>query len=266
MMSQNESHRIDLEELAEELFRAEWERRPVPPISTGRPWLGPDEAYRVQQEIVRRRVASGETIVGWKIGLTSRAMQLQLEVDQPDYAPVLSSALVGDGAPISVDELIQPRIEAEICFRLERPLRGPGVTGADVIGATAGVAAALEVIDSRIKDWRITLADTIADLASSARVVVAERFIPLDGLDLSAVGVVLEQNGEAVESGIGAAVLGNPADAVAWACNTLGRLGITLAAGHLVMPGAMHASAPVSRGDAFVARFDRLGAVRARFV
>lgn len=250
--------------LAERLWAAERERRSVPPLSVEHPAMDARDAYRIQQGIVRRRMAEGETIHGWKLGLTSRAMQAQLGVDQPDYGPILSRYLVTGGRPIPLAELVQPRIEAEIAFILRAPLRGPGVTARDALEATAGVAPALEVIDSRIEDWKLTLADTIADLASSARVVVGD-VVPLAGLDVRLVGCVLERGGEVVATGAGAAALGSPAEAVAWAANTMGALGETLEAGHLVMTGALHASVPVVAGDVFTATFDRLGAVSARF-
>ncbi|MEZ0240747.1 MAG: 2-keto-4-pentenoate hydratase, partial [Chloroflexota bacterium] len=160
---------------------------------------------------------------------------------------------------------IAPRGEAEIAFELSLPLRGPGVTAADVLAATRGVRPAIEVIDSRIEAWKIRLPDTIADMASSARVVVGGPLTPVADVDLKAVEVAFERNGEVIARGIGSAVLGDPAEAVAWAANTLGALGVTLEAGHIVMPGAMHASVPAARGDTFRATFDRLGSVEVRF-
>lgn len=251
--------------LGTRLYEAWRERRPVPPLTSEHPRLSTADAYAIQQIVVTRRIEAGETVVGWKIGLTSRAMQEQLGVDQPDYGPILSGFMVPEGRPIVVDDLIQPRIEAEIAFVLRAPLRGPGVTSLDVLRATAGVAPALEIIDSRIEAWKIGLADTISDLASSARVTVGGVLTPVEGLDLRTLGVVLEKRGEIVATGAGAAALGNPAEAVAWAANTLGALGVTLEAGHFIMPGALHASVPAARGDVFRARFDRLGSVTARF-
>jgi 2-keto-4-pentenoate hydratase len=256
----------ELLELGRQLYEAERARRPIPQVSAGRPWLGAAEAYRIQQEVVRRRKAAGETVVGWKIGLTSEAMRRQLGVDQPDYGPILSGYLVPEGASIQTADLIEPRIESEIAFVLRSPLRGPGVTAADVLAATEGVAAALEIIDSRIEGWKLTLPDTIADLASSARVAWSGRLVPVDGLDLRAITVVLRRAGEVVGEGIGGAVLGNPAEAVAWAVNTLAEFGVTMEAGHLIMPGALHASVPAQAGDTFEARFEGLGSVSARFV
>ena len=146
------------------LFEAERRRLAIRPLAET---LGPVDsamAYAIQQRVVARRVAAGESIVGWKVGLTSAAMQPQLGVDQPDYAPILSGQLIASGSTVERADLISPRVEAEIAVRLARPLRGPGVTLADVLAATDAVAPAIEVIDSRIADWKITLADTIADL------------------------------------------------------------------------------------------------------
>lgn len=256
----------ELLDLGRRLHQAWLDRVPVPQVSAGRAWIGQAEAYQVQQEIVRRRLSAGERIVGWKVGLTSLAMQRQLGVDQPDYAPMLSGFVVPDGGSIAAADLIAPRIEAEIGFILKSPLRGPGVTARDVVEATAGVVAALEVIDSRIEGWKLTLVDTIADLASSSRVVWANRLCGLGGLDLQALEVVLRRDGEEVGRGLGAAVLGNPLDAMAWAANKLGELGVTLEPGQLVIPGALHASVPAVAGNTFTASFDHLGDVSVRFV
>jgi 2-keto-4-pentenoate hydratase len=255
----------ELADLGRRLFEAEAARRPIPPISTGRGWLGAGEAYRIQREVVRRHLALGQRIVGWKVGLTSQAMQRQLGVDQPDYGPILSGFLVEDGGEIGVADLIAPRIEAEIAFILRAPLHGPGVTVDDVLRATEGVAPALEVIDSRIENWKLTLVDTVADVASSARVVTGPT-VPLDGLDLAAVGVRLERDGETISTGVGAAALGNPAAAVAWAANKLAEFGASMEAGHLVMPGALHASVPVAAGESYTATFEGLGSVGVRFI
>jgi 2-keto-4-pentenoate hydratase len=255
----------ELQDLGRRLHQAWVDRAPIPQVSSGRPWLGQAEAYQVQQEVVRRRIAAGEQVVGWKIGLTSLAMQRQLGVDQPDYAPMLSGFVVADGGTIDTTELIAPRIEAEIGFILKTALRGPGVTARDVIAATDGVVPALEIIDSRIEGWKLTLVDTIADLASSSRVVWADRPVSLDGLDLQTLEVVLRRDGEEVGRGVGAAVLGNPLEAMAWAANKLGELGATLEPGQLIIPGALHASVPALAGNTFTASFDRLGDVSVRF-
>jgi 2-keto-4-pentenoate hydratase len=251
--------------MADDLIAATASRVPIEPLTDGQPGMTIHDAYAVQELVVQHRRAGGESLVGWKLGLTSTAMQQQLGVDQPDYAPLLSGHVVQPGATIPVAELIAPRAEAEIAFVLREPLRGPGVTPDDVAAATRAVTASLEIIDSRIVGWRIKLADTIADMASSARIVVSDARRPLDGLDLRTERVVLARNGEPVAEGVGAAVLGDPLAAVAWAANTLGPLGVTLEAGHIVMPGAMHASVTVAAGDVITATFERLGPVDVRF-
>jgi 2-keto-4-pentenoate hydratase len=258
--------RFDVDRIAQELMAADRARLPIEQLSATSPDMALGDAYRVQQSQVETRIAGGETIVGWKVGLTSAAMQQQLGVDQPDYGPVLSGWHLPDGATIDRSSLIAPRVEAEIGFLLKAPLQGPGVTAADVLRATESVTAAIEVIDSRIRDWKLTLVDTVADMASCARVLLGSDRIDPSGLDLRLVGVALDRDGEVVETGAGAAVLGDPVAAVAWAANTLGPLGVVLEAGQFVIPGAMHASVPAEAGQTFRARFDRLGSVTVRFV
>lgn len=255
-----------IERFAGDLVRAAVTKVPIEPLTDAHPGMTVADAYAVQEIVARRRRDAGEAIIGWKLGLTSAAMQQQLGVDQPDYGPLLVGHVVAPGASVPVAEFIAPRVEAEIAFVLSSPLRGPGVTRDDVAAAIAGVAASLEIIDSRIAGWRIKLADTIADMASSARIVVSDRHHPLDTLDLRAERVVVTRNGDEVAEGLGSAVLGDPLAAVAWAANTLGALGATLEAGHVVMPGAMHASVAVQAGDLITATFERLGPVSVRFV
>ena len=253
-----------LEALGNELLAAERDRVPIEPLTDTHPDMTAEDAYGVQQAIVRARMAGGETIIGWKVGLTSEAMRKQLGVDSPDYGALLTGHVLGDGS-VAHDALIAPRAEAEIAFLLHSPLSGPGVTTADVIAATEHVAAAIEVIDSRVEGWRIKLPDTIADMASCARIVVSDRRIPIADVDPASIRVRISKNGEQVSDGIGAAVLGDPAAAVAWVANTLAPLGVTLGAGDIIMPGAMHASVPVAAGDEIVADFDELGPVTVRF-
>ena len=248
------------ETVAAQLIEARRTARPVAPLTTTLPGLTAADAYEIQRRIVGRHVAGGETIVGWKLGLTSAAMQAQLGVDQPDYGAILSGSVVPDGGTVDASRLIVPRIEAEIAAILRRPLSGR-VSHDEVLDAINGIAAALEVIDSRIADWKIALPDTVADLASTAHVVVSPTTVPVDGFEPRLVGAVLEKNGGVVATGAGAAVLGDPISAVAWAAETLGRLGVTLAAGDVVMTGALHASVPITAGDRFTASFDRLGSV-----
>jgi 2-keto-4-pentenoate hydratase len=261
-MSQNS---LDLEQVALLLDQAEQRRTSIEPLSERYAAFDAAQAYAIQRHWLSQKLARGEQLVGHKVGLTSKAMQEQMGVDQPDYGFLLASMVLPSGSTLSTDELIQARIEPEIAFWLAEDLRGPGVTVADVLAATRGVSAALEVVDSRIKDWRIRLADTIADNASSARVIVSAEIVPPQELDLQAEAVALTRNGSPTGTGDGRAVLGHPAAAVAWLVNKLAEFETGLRAGELVLPGAMCASVPVARGDRFVATFTRLGSVAVQF-
>ncbi len=253
-------------EAAGRLYEAERTRSAIPPLVETYPGLTAEDAYRIQQRLIDRKLGQGAHVVGHKIGLTAVAMQQLLGVDQPDFGHILDTMMVADGDAVPRDTLIFPRVEAEIAFCLREDLRGPGVTAPRVLAATNFVFPALEIVDSRIADWKITLADTIADNASSCRMVAGGRFIPVEDLDLRLVGMVLEKNGEIVNSAAGAAVLGNPANAVAWLANRLAEFDITLRAGELILPGALSAAVTVEAGDAVRATFDRLGPVSVRFV
>jgi 2-keto-4-pentenoate hydratase len=239
---------MDKEHFAEILRTAEAQRTPIAPL-TAQVEIGVRDAYSIQQLNINRRLAEGRTIVGHKVGLTSLAMQRLLKVSEPDFGVILDDMVIGSGSHCQTDELLQPRAEGEVAFVLGEDLSGPGITSADVRRATLGVVPALEIIDSRIRDWKITLADTIADNASSARVVVGSSPTALDGLDLPTVGLVIEVNGEVADTGAGAAVLGDPTKAVAWLANTLAEFGTTLRAGQFVMAGSVHAAFDVEAGD-----------------
>lgn len=253
---------LPVDDLARALCRARRDRVPVPPLTEARPEMTAAEAYAVQRRLVELLQADGEgDIVGYKLGLTSRAMQEQLGIDQPDYGPVLAGGVHPDGVEVDLGRLIQPKVEAEIAIVLDAPLAGPHCTALDVRRAAAGAVAAVELIDSRVADWRIRLADTIADLASSSAIALSSVLVPLDGFDPRLAGVVLTRNGELVATGAGAAALGDPLHAVAWLANTLHPLGVTLDAGHVVMTGALHAAVPLAAGDVFRAEFDWLGPV-----
>jgi 2-keto-4-pentenoate hydratase len=253
---------LPVEELAQALYRARRDRVPIPPLTEDRPQMTAAEAYAIQRRLVELLQADGEGgVVGYKLGLTSRPMQEQLGIDQPDYGPVLAASVHPDGVEVDLDRLLQPKVEAEIAIVLGAPLSGPRCTALEVRRAAAGAVAAMEIIDSRVLDWRIRLADTIADLASSAAIALSSRLVPLDRLDPRLVGVALTRNGELVATGAGAAALGDPLHAVAWLANTLHPLGVTLEAGHVVMTGALHAAMPLAEGDVFRAEFDWLGPV-----
>ncbi len=254
-----------LHETAVQLDQAEQSRMPLPPLSQEHPTLTPAQAYAIQSAWLDLKLARGTRIIGRKIGLTSRAMQELLGVDQPDYGFLLDSMAVSSGSTLSRTDFLLPRIEPEIAFWLAKDLKGPGITVAAVLAATRGVSPALELVDSRIAKWQIKLPDTIADNASSARVIVGEQIVPLDGLDLAAETVTLTRNGVEVGSGNGAAVLGHPAEAVAWLANKLAEYDIALVAGQLVLPGAMCAAATVAAGETYRAVFTTIGEVSVRF-
>lgn len=254
--------------LADELLAAHRDRHPIEPLTTTHPQLTLDEAYAIQLAQVAAWTSAGRRVVGHKVGLTSRAMQELLGVDEPDYGHLLDDMVhadSGSGAFLDPGRFLQPRVEPEIGFILGAPLRGPGVTPEQAGAAVQSVVASLEVVDSRIADWRIGLFDTIADNASSGAVVVGPDRVPLDGLDLPATACELTRNGAVVGTGTGAAVMGDPLVVLAWLANTLGARGITLQAGHLVIPGAVCAMVPIAAGDTITATFTGLGSVTARF-
>lgn len=254
---------IHLERIAESLIQAEDERRPVPPLTDMDPAFDLAAAYQVQTQVWQHRLRSGYKRVGHKVGLTSQAMQRQLAVDEPDYGRLHDGMAVRDN--LNLDELIQARIEPELCFILGSDLAGPGVTTDAVLDATTAVAPALEIIDSRIEGWRIKLADTVADNASSARFALGDAR-PLNGLDLRALEATMLVDGKEVGSGRGEAVLGHPATAVAWLANTLASYGKHLAAGDIVLPGAMCASVALQSRTTVVGLFEGLGEVRLNII
>ena len=251
---------------ARELYKAEREKTTLRPLTERYPQIAIEEAYRIQLALIEMKKADGRRVVGKKIGLTSKAMQKMLSVDQPDYGHILDNMVLQDSAAFTVRELIQQKIEPEIAFILDQNLKGPGVTPIQVLAATRFVVPALEIIDSRIEGWKIRLCDTIADNASSARVVLGGSPKRIDQVDLKLVGMILEKNGEIVQTGAGGAVLGHPAAAVAWLANAVGQFGVSLEVGEIIMPGALCAAADVSAGDLIQASFDGLGSVSVRFV
>lgn len=246
------------------LYQARATRTPIPPFTDSDPTLGLADGYAIQRELLAMLLADGDRVVGYKAGLTSAPMQRLFGVDSPDYGPVLASTVHPDGASLPAAAFIAPRVEAEIVFRLGAPLAGPGVTVQQARAAVADVRPGLEIVDSRIADWRIMLADTVADLASNGAVALGDRTLPIADLDPRLTGMVFRRNGELVATGAGAAALGDPVAVVAWLANALGEHGVPLERGQLVMTGALHAAVPMCPGDEFVAEFDRLGTVTLR--
>jgi 2-oxopent-4-enoate hydratase len=252
-------------EIMEQLDTAERTRVSIPPLTETHPSLTADDAYAVQAAWLEHKLSAGGQLAGRKIGLTSRAMQQQLGVGEPDFGFLLHAMLVPSGSSLRRQDLLLPRVEPEIAFWLQSDLRGPGVTRDQVLAATRGVSAALEIVDSRIANWRIKLADTIADNGSSARAVISDRVVPLSDLDLQQEVVQLFRNDEQVGTGSSADVLGHPAEAVAWLANRLADFGSQLSAGQVVLPGAMCASVFAESGENFRAEFPHLGSVQVRF-
>ena len=253
------------EEIAELLLEVYSSREPVEPLTAKFAGLTVDDAYEIQLLQVRRWLAGGARIKGHKVGLTSAAMQRQLGVDQPDYGHLLDRMFWLEYEPIPIDRFLQPRVEPEMAFVLARPLQGPGVTVAEAIAAVDFVLPALELIDSRIRDWKIGLADTIADNASSGGVVLGSSPAALDAVDLRLAGCNLHKNGELAGTGACGAVLGSPLRALVWLANTVGARGVELEAGQVILPGSVTASIPVGPGDTVTATFAGLGRVTARF-
>lgn len=254
----------DFQLKARALYDARAAGKPIPPFTDADPALSAAQGYAIQQELVAMLLADGDRVVGYKAGLTSTAMQRMFDVDSPDYGPVLASTLYANGGTIPLDRFIAPKVEAEIVLRLGERLAGPGVTHQQARAAIADATAGLEIVDSRIEDWRVRLADTIADLASNGAVVLGDRFTPARDLDPRLIGMAFSRNGELGATGAGAAALGDPVAVVTWLANCLGAHGVALEAGHLIMTGALHAAVPMVPGDEFTAEFDRLGPVTVR--
>lgn len=254
-----------LRTIADDLWQAETSRQPIPPLTSSWPDMHVDDAYRVQDFVTQGRLDRGEQVVGYKIGLTSVAMQKMMGVDEPDSGYLFASQLVDSHTELPCSEMCQPRVEFEIAFLLGEEVAGPGCTAAQVMAATDSVAPSIEVIDSRIEEWKVRLADTVADNGSAARVVMGPQTSPATITDLALTGVVVRKNGKVVETGAGGAVLGHPAIAIAWLANRLAAHGRTLEAGSIVLPGSCTRAFPVGPGDVVAAEFDRLGSVVARF-
>ncbi|MEO3874286.1 fumarylacetoacetate hydrolase family protein [Nonomuraea sp. B12E4] len=223
------------------------------------------DGYAVQEINTRRALGEGRRLVGRKIGVTNRLLQQQFGIDQPDFGMLFADTCYSDGLPVPMDKLLQPRAEAEVALVLGRDLSGGPFTVADVIRAVEFVLPAIEIADSRIADWDITLADTIADNASSGAFVLGHTPTSLLGLDLRAAGMTMTRNGEEVSTGSGEACFGGPLNAAVWLASRLGRTDHPLRAGDVVLTGALGPVVPVGPEDVFEARIDGLGSVRAVF-
>jgi 2-oxopent-4-enoate/cis-2-oxohex-4-enoate hydratase len=253
--------------LADELFHALRERKTVAPLSARGKAITIDDAYRISRRMLELRLADGERVVGKKIGVTSKPVQDMLGVHQPDFGFLTDRMQVADGATVSLAAagLIQPRAEGEIAFVLKHDLRGPGVTRQDVIDATDHVLPCFEIVDSRIRDWQIRIEDTVADNASCGIFVLGRERIDPRTLDLAAVRMDMFKNDAPAGSGLGSAVQGHPAEAVAWLANTLGAYGIPFLAGEVILSGSLAPLVPAQAGDRFHMSIEGLGTASIAF-
>ena len=254
-----------INQYGDELYDCWLNRRTVAPLREREPGITIEDAYKIQERFVARRVAAGETIIGKKIGATSKPVQDFLEVYQPDFGMLTSGMVYQEGDTIDPGTLIQPKAEAELAFVLKEDLKGPGITAMDVIRATDYVLPCFEIVDSRITAWNIKIQDTVADNASCGVYVLGKTKGDPRKLDITLAGMVLDKNGELFSTGVGAAVQGSPANAVAWLANTLGELGIPFKAGEVILSGSQSALVPVADGDELVCTVGGLGSCRVKF-
>ena len=249
----------------DELFEALRHRQTVQPLTQRFADITIEDAYHISLQLLQRRLDDGETVIGKKIGVTSKAVQNMLGVFQPDFGYLTNTMVYSDEMPIS-EHLIQPRAEGEIAFLLKKDLIGPGITNADVLAATEAVMPCFEVVDSRIENWQIKIQDTIADNASCGLFVYNDKAaISPRQIDLSTCGMVVEKNGSTLSCGAGAAALGSPVNCVAWLANTLGQFGISLKAGEVILSGSLVPLENVVPGDVMSVRVGGMGRCDVRF-
>lgn len=251
---------------AAELYDALTGCHTVEPLTNRHAEITIEDAYAIQQRMLSRRIAAGEAVIGKKIGVTSKAVQNMLGVHQPDFGWLTDGMVYNEGEAIPMSTLIQPKAEGEIAFVLKDDIQGPGVTAADVLRATEGVMACFEIVDSRIRDWKIKIQDTVADNASCGVFVLGSALVDVRDVDLITCGMVLEKNGEIVVTGAGAATMNSPVNAVVWLINMLGSLGIGLKAGEVVLSGALGAMVPVVAGDNLRVTIGGIGGCSVRFI
>lgn len=254
-----------IDQYGDELYQAFVERKTIAPFTERDPNISLEDAYKIQLRFIQRRLDAGETVVGKKIGVTSKAVQDFLGVFQPDFGQLTSKMVYQEGDVIALDDLIQPKAEAELAFVLKEDLKGPGITAMDVIRATDYVAPCFEIVDSRIRDWKIKIQDTVADNASCGVYVIGSCKVDPREVDITLAGMVLEKNGELYSTGVGAAVQGSPANAVAWLANTLGELGIPFKAGEVILSGSQSNLVQVTDGDELVCTIGGVGSCKVRF-
>ncbi len=248
----------------DELYAALRGRAAIAPLTSRDPSITIDDAYHISRRLLERRISDGERVIGKKIGVTSKVVQRALDVHQPDFGWLTDRML--REREVALDEMIQPRAEGELAFLLKRDLVGPGVTPADVVAATEHVTACFEIVDSRIQDWKIRIQDTIADNASSGLFVLGREPVDPKRVDFVTCGMVVEKNGEVLSTGAGAAALGSPLICVAWLADAMGRFGVPLRAGEIILSGSLVPLEPVRPGDHMRVRTGGAGGAEVRFV
>lgn len=256
---------MDIQQAAQQLLQAEQTKQAIAPLTETYPAITVDDAYRIQLAQIEAKKAGGATVSGLKIGLTSKVMQEMLGVYTPDYGFILNTMVHEEDAPINASAYIQPKVEFELAFYFKKTLQGT-VTVEDVIDAVDYVVPSIEIIDSRIADWKIKFEDTVSDNGSSAGAVLGSTKTKLEDIeDITAIPMKAYKNGEFFDEATSAAVLGNPLEAVVWLANAVREYGITVQAGTFVLSGAVSKAVPFEAGDVFEADFGALGRVRANF-
>jgi len=255
----------DRKKAAQQLIDAENTRTPVVQLSTTWPEITIEDSYAIQSDVIARKVAAGAKIIGHKVGLTSKAMQLSSQIDEPDYGHLLDNMIVADGAKVPHENYCVPRVEIELAFVLGKPLKGPGVGLLDVLRATEYVVPSIEIIDARVQNPR-KIFDTVADNGAAAGIVTGGRPVGPMEVDLRWVGGVMYRNSEIEETGVAAGVLGHPALGVAWLANKVGPFGTVLEPGHIVLSGSFTRPVWADKGDTLHADFGPLGGLAVQFV
>jgi 2-keto-4-pentenoate hydratase len=253
------------EQLSKMIYDAMKNRTPIGIISQLDSAVTAQDAYDIQLKNVKRALEDGEIISGKKIGLTSKPMQELFGIDEPDYGHLYASTEIPNGGIVESNTLNKPKVEGEIAFVLKDDLVGPGVTVEDVYKATDYVCASIEIVDTRYSDWKIKLADTISDNGSSALYLLGDKKLKLDEISLTDIEMTLYKNGEVVNKGTGADVLGNPAVSVAWLANKLKEFGVQLNKGDVILSGAISAAPEAFSGDVFECVFSDMGSVKVEF-
>ncbi|MBN0987674.1 2-oxopent-4-enoate hydratase [Amphritea pacifica] len=253
--------------LGDELYQALCQRQQVKPLTSRFGDITIEDSYHISLQLLQRRLDAGERIIGKKIGLTSKAVQNMLKVDQPDFGYLTDKMAFSQGQEMPISQqLIQPKAEGEIAFILKKDLLGPGITAADVLAATDCVIPCFEVVDSRIDNWQIKIQDTVADNASCGLFVLGDKAVDPRKVDLSTCGMVVEKNGSVISTGAGAAALGSPVNCVVWLANKLGEFGIPLKAGEVILSGSLVPLEPVQAGDYMSVSIGGIGSASVRFV